>query len=100
MNIRIGRPAIIASLDIQMSGTYVRDVFVTGWSDRPHARPYGPGLPMKSPRKTGILLLTCSDQRGLVAAVSDFVVRHGGNIVHADQHTDEHPYFDTNRHAY
>jgi formyltetrahydrofolate deformylase len=43
---------------------------------------------MKSPRKTGILLLTCSDQRGLVAAVSDFVVRHGGNIVHADQHTD------------
>jgi len=43
---------------------------------------------MKSPRKTGILLLTCPDRKGLVAAVSDFVVRHGGNIVHADQHTD------------
>jgi formyltetrahydrofolate deformylase len=43
---------------------------------------------MKSPRTTGILLITCPDQKGLVAAVSDFVVRHGGNIVHADQHTD------------
>ncbi len=39
-------------------------------------------------RRVGILLLTCEDRPGLVAAVSDFVVRHGGNIVHADQHTD------------
>lgn len=37
---------------------------------------------------TGILLLTCPDRSGLVAAVSDFVSAHGGNIVHADQHTD------------
>ena len=37
---------------------------------------------------TGILLLTCGDRRGLVAAVSTFIVEHGGNIVHADQHTD------------
>lgn len=35
-----------------------------------------------------VLLLTCPDQPGLVAAVSDFIARHKGNIVHADQHTD------------
>jgi formyltetrahydrofolate deformylase len=35
-----------------------------------------------------ILLLSCPDQRGVVAAVAEFVARHGGNIVHAEQHTD------------
>jgi len=44
---------------------------------------------MKHTRQTATLLLTCPDRKGLVAAVSDFVVRYGGNIVHADQHTDE-----------
>jgi len=39
-------------------------------------------------RATATLLLTCEDRRGLVAAVSDFIVRHSGNIIHADQHTD------------
>ncbi len=37
---------------------------------------------------TAILLLTCPDQRGLVAAVAGFVAEHRGNIVHAEQHTD------------
>ena len=37
---------------------------------------------------TAVLLISCPDQRGLVAAVSDFVFRNGGNILHADQHTD------------
>jgi formyltetrahydrofolate deformylase len=37
---------------------------------------------------TAVLLLSCSDQKGLVAAVSDFVYRNNGNITHADQHTD------------
>ncbi len=37
---------------------------------------------------TAVLLLSCDDQRGLVASVSDFLYRHDGNIVHADQHTD------------
>ncbi len=37
---------------------------------------------------TAILLLSCPDQRGLTAAVSDFVFRHGGNIVRAEQHVD------------
>lgn len=34
-----------------------------------------------------ILLLSCADSKGLVAKVSDFIFRHDGNIVHADQHT-------------
>lgn len=42
------------------------------------------------PRKpvTAVLLISCRDQKGLVAAVSDFLYRHDGNITHADQHTD------------
>ena len=43
---------------------------------------------MKTHGVTGNLLITCQDRKGLVAAVSDFIVRHGGNIIHADQHTD------------
>jgi formyltetrahydrofolate deformylase len=34
------------------------------------------------------LLVTCTDRTGLVAALSDFVFRNGGNIVDLDQHTD------------
>jgi formyltetrahydrofolate deformylase len=37
---------------------------------------------------TAVLLLSCRDQKGLVAAVSDFLYRNDGNIIHADQHTD------------
>jgi formyltetrahydrofolate deformylase len=39
-------------------------------------------------RDTAVLLIDCPDQRGIVAAVSDFLYRHGANIVHADQHQD------------
>ena len=38
---------------------------------------------------TAVLLLSCRDQKGLVASVSDFLYRHEGNIIHADQHTDQ-----------
>ena len=34
-----------------------------------------------------ILLLSCPDQRGLVARLSNFIFQNNGNIVHADQHT-------------
>jgi formyltetrahydrofolate deformylase len=37
---------------------------------------------------TAVLLLSCPDQKGLVAAVSDFLYKNNGNIIHADQHTD------------
>ncbi|MBW2522992.1 MAG: formyltetrahydrofolate deformylase [Deltaproteobacteria bacterium] len=35
-----------------------------------------------------ILLVSCPDQKGLVARLSDFIFRHDGNIVAADHHTD------------
>lgn len=35
-----------------------------------------------------MLLLSCADQRGVVAAVAGFLARHDGNIVDAEQHTD------------
>jgi formyltetrahydrofolate deformylase len=35
-----------------------------------------------------VLLLSCQDQKGLVAGTSDFIYRNNGNIVHADQHVD------------
>jgi formyltetrahydrofolate deformylase len=35
-----------------------------------------------------VLLLSCPDRKGLVAAVADFIYGHEGNIVHADEHTD------------
>src|SRR6185369_14553599 len=34
------------------------------------------------------LLIYCPDRKGLVAAVTDFVSRHDGNILHLDQHVD------------
>ncbi len=36
-----------------------------------------------------ILLISSKDQRGITATVSDFVFKHKGNIIHADQHIDE-----------
>ena len=39
-------------------------------------------------RDTATLLIDCPDQRGIVAAVSEFLYAHGANIVHADQHQD------------
>ncbi|MHC4065751.1 MAG: formyltetrahydrofolate deformylase [Planctomycetota bacterium] len=35
-----------------------------------------------------ILLVSCPDQKGLVARLADFIYQHSGNIVHADHHTD------------
>jgi len=40
------------------------------------------------PGATAVLLISCPDQKGLVAAVSEFVYKNGGNIVHAEQHVD------------
>ncbi|MDD5595585.1 MAG: formyltetrahydrofolate deformylase [Candidatus Omnitrophica bacterium] len=34
-----------------------------------------------------ILLFQCQDQKGIVAKISDFIFRHNGNIITADQHT-------------
>lgn len=37
---------------------------------------------------TAILLVSCPDQKGLVAKIANFIYSNGGNIIHADQHTD------------
>jgi formyltetrahydrofolate deformylase len=37
---------------------------------------------------TAVLLIDCPDRKGLVAAVSSLLYRHGANITHADQHQD------------
>lgn len=42
---------------------------------------------------TATLLCSCTDRTGIVAALSDFVFRYNGNILDADQHSDE----ETNR---
>jgi formyltetrahydrofolate deformylase len=41
-------------------------------------------------KRTAVLLLTCPDTRGIVAAVAEFLARHGANIVEVDQHTDSY----------
>jgi formyltetrahydrofolate deformylase len=44
--------------------------------------------PPSSTSTRATLLVSCRDRTGLVAALSDFVFRHSGNIVDADQHAD------------
>ena len=39
-------------------------------------------------KQTATLLISCPDQRGLVAKFANFIYANGGNITHADQHTD------------
>jgi formyltetrahydrofolate deformylase len=41
--------------------------------------------------QTATLLISCPDQPGLVAKFANLIYANGGNIIHADQHTD----FDT-----
>lgn len=45
-------------------------------------------------KNTAILLISCPDQKGVTAAISEFIYRSNGNIVHADEHLDvEHDLF-------
>ena len=37
--------------------------------------------------RTFILLFGCQDRKGIVARISDFILKHDGNIVTADQHS-------------
>ncbi len=41
-----------------------------------------------TPAASAILLISCPDQRGLVAAVTDFIFTNQGNILYLDQHVD------------
>ncbi len=40
-------------------------------------------------RIRAILLISCKDQKGITATVTNFVAVNNGNILHADQHIDE-----------
>jgi formyltetrahydrofolate deformylase len=40
-------------------------------------------------KPSAILLVSCPDQKGVVASIAEFVYRHNGNILHADEHADE-----------
>src|SRR5690349_3155715 len=39
-------------------------------------------------KKTAVLLVTCPDRKGVVASIAEFIYRHNGNILHADEHGD------------
>jgi formyltetrahydrofolate deformylase len=40
-------------------------------------------------KNSAILLISCPDRKGEVATIADFVYRHNGNILHADEHAGE-----------
>jgi formyltetrahydrofolate deformylase len=40
-------------------------------------------------KNSAVLLISCPDTKGIVAGISDFIFRHNGNILHADEHADE-----------
>lgn len=39
-------------------------------------------------KNSAVLLLSCPDQKGLVAAIANFLLTYNANILHADQHQD------------
>src|SRR5215470_9146499 len=39
-------------------------------------------------KHSAVLLLSCPDRKGIVAAISGFIAQHEGNILHADEHND------------
>ena len=43
---------------------------------------------MTAPKPTAILLVSCPDQRGIVAALSSFITQNNGNIIALDQYVD------------
>lgn len=48
----------------------------------------GSGLSLAATTATGVLLVSCADRPGIVAAVATFVAEHGGNVIDLQQHTD------------
>ncbi|MEM9770476.1 MAG: formyltetrahydrofolate deformylase [Cyanobacteria bacterium P01_D01_bin.73] len=46
-------------------------------------------MPNTASDSTATLLVSCPDQRGIVARIANFIDSNGGNIIHTDQHVDE-----------
>jgi formyltetrahydrofolate deformylase len=42
----------------------------------------------KKSNPSAILLIHCSDRKGLVLSVTEFIHTYGGNIIYLDQHVD------------
>jgi formyltetrahydrofolate deformylase len=45
-------------------------------------------VPISLTSNNALLLIHCPDRKGIVAALANLLLRHGGNILHADQHQD------------
>ena len=39
-------------------------------------------------KHSAVVLLSCPDRKGVVATIAGFIYQHGGNILHADEHSD------------
>ena len=44
---------------------------------------------MSSTKHTAVLLIHCPDQKGIVAAISDFLLKNNGNVVDIEQHVEK-----------
>lgn len=82
------RPAFSCSIDLEESKVRACIELLrrcgSRFEDRISRKPVGQDLAMAH----ATLLVRCPDRRGIIAALSDFVFRHGGNILDLDQHTD------------
>src|SRR6266850_3854722 len=58
-----------------------RRIFLRGMSGRERVL-------SRQMKNTATLLVDCPDQKGIVAAISEFLYQHNANILHADQHQD------------
>ena len=38
--------------------------------------------------RTAIILMHCPDQKGIIVAVGEFILKNGGNVIHLDEHVD------------
>jgi formyltetrahydrofolate deformylase len=51
-----------------------------------------PHKPLLQSSPTAVLLLSTPDRPGVIAAVTEFITRHGGNIIYVNQHVDSSEY--------
>lgn len=55
---------------------------------RENARRFNLQFAPMNTESSAILLISCPDQQGIVCAVTDFLLRHKGNVIDLEQHTD------------
>jgi formyltetrahydrofolate deformylase len=88
-NLRADHPVDLSDLTVRRARSLAIVARLDCGNDHPVLR-----LPSEKFREfslmqpTAKLLVSCPDRKGLVARISDFVFRNGGNFLHFDQHTD------------